>query len=181
MTGLVSQYGGWRTSWGFSHLDFLRGNPWKNPAQSAIMKLSGSWPGSGISQKKQIERVENHAGKSDSKKEEIRHADRSSREGAFIFCPPHDLRQPVPTALQYHRLGDRGPLRRGKCPGGRGRVLRHHQRVHRHCHRRRNRELGDHLPVSGSGKDRENEDSRIYDHDQFPGDLCDPGDRWCCF
>lgn len=47
--------------------------------------------------------------------------------------------------------------------------------------RRRNRELGDHLPVSGSGKDRENEDSRIYDHDQFPGDLCDPGDRWCCF
>lgn len=33
----------------------------------------------------------------------------------------------------------------------------------------------------GGGKDRENEDSRIYDHDQFPGDLCDPGDRWCCF
>ena len=62
-----------------------------------------------------------------------------------------------------------------------GRVLRHHQCVHRHCHRRRHRELGDHLPVPGSGKDRENEDSRIYDHDQFPGDLCDPGDRGGCF
>ena len=145
-------------------------------------KTVGFWPGSGIGQKKQIERVENHAGKSDSKKEEIRHADRPSREGAFIFCPPHDLRQPVPTALQYHRLGDRGPLRRGKMPLAA--VGASYAITNVFIAIAIGGGIGSSVIISqflGAGKIGENEDSRIYDHDQFPGDLCDPGDRWCCF
>lgn len=36
---------------GIQGIDFLKGNPWKNPFQGAIMKLPGPGPVSGISQK----------------------------------------------------------------------------------------------------------------------------------